>query len=427
MPTAAETAAAARGADSVAGLRANVRGMMLADLERGGAGAGRSSYVLGGESSVNALHAASLTGRSLLYLTAGPAGGAAVRVEAPETGRGIGRTVELPDLTLDAVHEQATRVQQAMTAVPAFVEPQRDAVHEALTRVARAVWEPVLREWPDLARVALVPLGECALLPLFTAPVHGVPACARMDLTLVPSAKALLLAGLWPGTVAGETLVAADPWYGNGRISRTLDEARAVASVHGVRPRLLREAPQEAAGGTRQEAERVRALLGSLPGDVLPGGASPEGDLVDRIAEAAVVHVACHGALDDERPMDSVLCLGSPIPLAALLPRNLRPGATVVLSACRLGGIGRELTGEQLGFPGALLAMGAGSVTGALWAVPDRPATVELMADFHRRLAQAGAGPGGTSPSAALGRAVAEAARADVDVRVWAPFAHFGR
>ncbi|MFF7265099.1 CHAT domain-containing protein [Streptomyces sp. NPDC008159] len=104
-------------------------------------------------------------------------------------------------------------------------------------------------------------------------------------------------------------------------------------------------------------------------------------------------------------PAQSSLLLGQPIKLGTLMREDLARGSTIILSACHLAGIGTALSGEQLGFPAAMLALGASSVIAALWPVPDSTHTVRMMADLHEKLRDPA-----VSPSIALGQAVARAA-----------------
>jgi len=77
---------------------------------------------------------------------------------------------------------------------------------------ARTVWQPLLDRWPDLREwpFVVLPLGEAAQLPLYTALIDDRPACATLDLTIAPSARPLVLAAEHP-IASGATLVAADP------------------------------------------------------------------------------------------------------------------------------------------------------------------------------------------------------------------------
>lgn len=455
-------AAGSEGADSIAALREMADGMLVRDLDATLDKAAKG-HLLSGSGTVAALLAASKTSRAVLYVAPGEVCGTAIRINAPESGREVCESVSLPALRTGAVRD----LLGTMHAVLSSDEPRKKvrdrAVREAHTAVRAAVWTPLLRAWPDLlgGRVALIPLGESTRLPLWTAPVDdtGTPACGLMDLTVAPSGNALMFASAWPRPERLDPLVAADPWFhdgeGAGPIPFTVPEAREVAAVHGVKPLLFRQEAQQAEGarqaqgaqqargarpargaggpargpdtgtGTDTDADECPRGLTRAPGPAAlsrsgagPGPASAE--LAGLMAAANLIHLAGHGFLDPSSPLDSAVLLGRPLPLSALLAHDLRRGTTVVLSACHLAGIGTQVPGEQLGFPAALLAMGASTVVAALWAVPDSAETGALMAAFHRELA------GGALPSAALGRAVAHAAAGGARPTMWGPFTHFG-
>jgi len=147
---------------------------------------------------------------------------------------------------------------------------------------------------------------------------------------------------------------------------------------------------------------------------------SPNPSAAQRLRTATVAHLSCHGMLDGT---DLTLLLGGLVSLEHLLAvgDNMLPGRpVVVLSACDVGGIaGENISAEQYGFPAGLLAIGARSVIGALWPVPDAPSTIRVMESFHRHLA--------ARPShAALPAAIAQARDAHISPLFWGSLVHFG-
>ncbi|WP_329097409.1 CHAT domain-containing protein [Streptomyces sp. NBC_01439] len=401
--------------DGVAALRSQADAMLLQDLTDVIDGSQRWP-LHAGATVAPAVLAASLTGRSVVYVVPGAGAGTAVRLEATETGRTLCESIALPLLGLDAVRVQAKRVRDVLNSGERRPRLRDLAARSVFEAVAASVWRPVLDAWPDLegGRVAIIPVGESALLPLFTTPVDGVPVCARTDLTVVPSGRALMFAGTWPRSTRTrrKTLVVADPWYHDGAggvpIKMAVSEAREVAALHGVDPVILHD--PDPGAGTGQAPQRAA--------DPLP--AAVPGGLVARIADADLIHLAGHGILDLEAPLNSTLLLGRPTPLSALLPRDLRRGATVVLSARHLAGLGTARSAEQADLPASVLAMGASSVIAALWPVPDVDKTKLLMTHLHEELQR------NTPPSVAAGRAVARLAQERNTAHIWGPLTHFG-
>jgi hypothetical protein len=343
------------------------------------------------------LEAIRLSGRSLLYVGGGPHEGVAVHLDASalnDPARPIAGSISLPGVDINAVAREVTALHKAAA-------DQRSGLAEGsvlsrhvehlLAWLGDSVWQPILDRWPELTQqpVTVIPLGEFAQLPLYTATVNGRPACSVLDITIAPSARSLVLAGEYPAAT-GPVLVAADPSSGTDELPYVVKEAEAVAAVYGIEPIIFR--PLEDFAGT---------------------------ELLSRLRGSAVVHLACHGVIAPDEPLKSALLLGGALSLETVLAEDLQPGCTVVLSACDLAGIGTELPGEQVGFPGVLLAGAARTVVAALWPVLDSPRTVRLMKRFHEELRH-------TTPTRALGAAVGHAFDAGAPASVWAPFTCFG-
>jgi CHAT domain-containing protein len=111
---------------------------------------------------------------------------------------------------------------------------------------------------------------------------------------------------------------------------------------------------------------------------------------------ASVLHLACHGFVDERFPMESGLALAidpghgdagdNGLLQAWEIFERLRLDADLVtLSACDTG-LGQEDAGEGLlGLTWAFLYAGADSVLASLWSVSDA-STAALMARFYREL-----------------------------------------
>jgi hypothetical protein len=410
--------------DTVVALRVQADMMLVQQLDQTLAELSGGDSLYSGARTVSAVLAAGRTARSVLYIAPGVEGGTAIRLEAPETGHELCRSIALPGLGLEEVQTHLEKLRASLASEPPLVKRRDRAVREAHAAVADAVWKPVFDAWPDLleGRVALVPLGRSALLPLYSAPVNGIPVCGLLDLTVVPSGNALMFAAAWPRPSRIAPLIVADPWYHDGvggkPIPFTVPEARRIAAVHGVRPFILRD--QNTAAADPEGHDRLRGLTRPSDGAAgCPVGPAPQG-LAQQMTSANLIHLAGHGSLDAHSPLESTILLGRPLSLSSLLGHDLQRGTTVVLSACHLASIGTQLPGEQLGFPAALLAMGASSVIAALWAVPDSEQTIQMMATLHEEL------QAGRPPSAALGKVVARAAADGFRPTVWGPFTHFG-
>lgn len=360
------------------------------------------------------------TGRTALYLIATAVAGCAIRLSP--TDAGVAHSIELEALTLEAIRDQSQRTTSILREAQRGRLSRRQAgrlLQEQLDWVGTHVWAPLAEAWPDLMTkpLAVIPVADVALLPLYCGTLDGVPVCATADLAMLPSARALAMAALAPRP-AGDVLVASDEWLGLERIPEASREARAVAAVYGIPPIVLREAGEVDAPGAdrtfRWLNEDSRADAQEAVGRVEDGV-----DFVDRLSRASIIHLACHGRYVPQAPLETALLLGGIRPLGELIGGNLLAGPLVVLSGCQLAGIGDRSAGEQVGFPAALLSMGARGVIGAQWPVPDHKDTVALMTNLHSALCESG-------PAVALGLAIGAQHSAGVPASVWGGFAYYG-
>jgi CHAT domain len=346
----------------------------------------------------HAIRAARITGRTILYVVPGFSkyDGVAIRVSADDATGDLVESTWLPGLRAEALDAQ---LEQVRAAFRRSGSPQELSarVQQLLDWTGRHAWEAIAERWPDVVSrpLAVVPVSRAALLPLYTATFRGEPACTVLDMTMAPSARALHFAALGDTVPAApDAYVAADAWHGDLTLGSVHAEATAVASVYGTEPVLY--STDEAAAS------------------------SPNPSTAGRLRTATVAHLACHATLDGT---DLAILLGGVVSLNQLLAvdDNMLPGRpVVVLSACDLGGIaGENISAEQYGFPAGLLAIGARSVVGALWPVPDAWATIRVMKSFHRHLA--------AFPShGALPAVITQARRAQISPLIWGSLVHFG-
>jgi hypothetical protein len=146
-------------------------------------------------------------------------------------------------------------------------------------------------------------------------------------------------------------------------------------------------------------------LLGAT--ELLDDGAPPLEDW----HRYRVIHLACHGELDPQRPLEGALLLGrSALRMSELFSLRLNAGL-VSLSACDLGRLGEGVGGarqagdEWLGFTMPLLYAGARSILVSLWKAHDGTAA-RLMPALHAALHD------GREPADALRDALATVAGA---------------
>ncbi|MCP2729622.1 CHAT domain-containing protein [Limnofasciculus baicalensis] len=142
--------------------------------------------------------------------------------------------------------------------------------------------------------------------------------------------------------------------------------------------------------GAEQEANAIAKLLNTK---AITGNEATKANIVPKMQQSKIVHLATHGLLDD--------FTGQGIPGAiALAPDgkdnglltaeeilNLKLNADlIVLSACDTGR-GRITGDGVVGLSRSLITAGVPSIIVSLWAVPDAP-TASLMTEFYRNLQQ---------------------------------------
>jgi CHAT domain-containing protein/Tfp pilus assembly protein PilF len=148
---------------------------------------------------------------------------------------------------------------------------------------------------------------------------------------------------------------------------------------------------------TRKEVESIGRIFGELA-QLRLGAEATKTAAITGCRNAAVVHFACHGWLDNLFPLSSALALSKPASDAQTSTEDngllqawevfeqIRLNAElVVLSACETG-LGQEVRGEGLlGLTRAFQYAGAQSVLVSLWEINDR-STSHFMSAFYEAL-----------------------------------------
>ncbi|GLX17198.1 CHAT domain-containing protein [Streptomyces lavendulae] len=372
---------------------------------------------------------------ALVYLVAATADcpGTAVIV----TNRGDVHEVPLPGLRADAGPLREYRPGGA--AVPRDLEPvpgygparpePEPPLREQLDRLCSWAWRAALRpllgmfDVPDrpgrLPRLVLVPMGALGLVPWHAAFADGSTgrryALQDAEISYAASARLLCEVAARPAVPhTGTALVVGDP---TGDLPYAGEEADAVLRAF------------------YPDGDR----LGLRSGDGTPEEVARW--LRERADGGAVLHLACHGTVEENRPRSSYLALkGGVLTAEELAGATHGPLGLVVLAACRSQVSGRGFN-EAYSLSSAFLAAGSRSVIGSLWPVPD-DATSVLMFLTHHYLRREQEPPGRALRRAQLwmldpDRAVPDglppalAARLrhldPDDLSAWAGFTHLGQ
>ncbi|EGJ32238.1 MULTISPECIES: tetratricopeptide repeat protein [Moorena] len=148
--------------------------------------------------------------------------------------------------------------------------------------------------------------------------------------------------------------------------------------------------------GAETEALTIAQLLNTK---ALIGAEATESTIVEKMANASVIHLATHGLLDDvngigypgaialapEQPDHDGFLTSDEILIGYGLPeKSLLKAKLVVLSACDTGR--GEIKGEGVvGLSRSLIAAGVPSLVVSLWKIPDHD-TVKLMREFYTNI-----------------------------------------
>ncbi len=138
--------------------------------------------------------------------------------------------------------------------------------------------------------------------------------------------------------------------------------------------------------GAEAEAIAIAPLLNT---QAILGAQGTKAQIVQKMPQASIIHLATHGLLDDVNGLGSAIAMapsGSDDGLLTaeeIFDMKLQANL-VVLSACNTGE-GRITGDGVIGLSRALISAGVPSVIVSLWAVPDAP-TSELMQAFYQNL-----------------------------------------
>ena len=337
-------------------------------------------------------------GRSVLYLGCSAVGGLAVLTEST----GDCRAVELPDLTDDTVRAAVTGFRATLSAALADDDADPlDACYAAGERLLEWTWTSVLAPLRELlsgaGRLALLPLGRLAWLPLAAASPRGaIPALAAHEPVQLIRATAPSQAGRaavdeHPDDDAAHhdtsrVLIWADTGPADRAIPGVLDEAHRVAAVYPVPRLLLHDRVHDPLHRGQPASAPAAPLRCTTRQAGVPPTSAAAARAVRVLQSADIVHLACHCDVAPAHPEDTVLQVDPPVRVGDMGTGGLQARTHVVLSACDAALTASSLPDEALSPATAMLLAGAGTVTAPVWPVDDE-ATAEFMEAYHRQLA----------------------------------------
>jgi CHAT domain-containing protein/tetratricopeptide (TPR) repeat protein len=286
-------------------------------------------------------------------------------------------------MSMRRVDVEASRYTTLTRQVAGVVTPtSRGATPTVLTRSGSRVSftnkpQPALKALHALLIAPIEPLLPTARGGLVTVVPHGplfaVPFAALLDtkdrylleqyrLHMVPSAA--LLREPEKASSSPHALVVADP----------------------TPMPAVDKTPLPALPGARAEAAAIANLFTTDRVTLLTGASATKRRVQQAASQPAVVHLATHGLVFEDRPFDSYLALAGRAREGRLsaseIYRLSLNAELVVMSACRSAS--GEITGDGvLGLARAFFYAGAPSVIASLWDLPDGAAR-DMMPAFYR-------------------------------------------
>ena len=200
----------------------------------------------------------------------------------------------------------------------------------------------------DRPRVHWCPTGPFVFLPL-----HAADLCSDyLVSSYTPTLMALVHARRAMPSVSWSTakaLLVAEPFSpGMPAIYNVVDEISAVADV-------------------------LSAAISMTVGDL---DASNRGEgaklqvVIDKLPEASILHLACHGQQDPEQPLQSGFCLrDGKLTITTLMHLKLSNAFLAVLSACETAKGDKQQPNQMIHLAAAMLFVGFRSVIATMWYV----------------------------------------------------------
>jgi tetratricopeptide (TPR) repeat protein len=262
-------------------------------------------------------------------------------------------------------------------------EPSPISWRQLSERLLPRELDPVLNK---AQRIHFIPSGILGQLPLHALIWRGEPLAKHFTTLYAPSLGVAMRARARKRT--GRTAIAAFGYVKDPSHKAVFEgEARAVAEVFDTNP-----------------------VVGDL--------ATPDA-VVQAGSETRILHISCHGTLDDQDFLRSGLVLAGGLLTVKDVWNWRLPGCLVNLSACLTGRSSISSGDEAYGFVRSFFMAGASSIIVSLWSV-DAAVTLRLMRSFYEQVRK------GEDRATALGSAMSEVRKDMPHPYYWAPFVLIG-
>lgn len=116
------------------------------------------------------------------------------------------------------------------------------------------------------------------------------------------------------------------------------------------------------------EIDQIKTLIQAQPTSLDDGQGMTVADIMSRLNDAHVLHLACHGHQDQDNPLNSGFELeDGRLTLGELMRLNIPQAQLAYLSACDSAGMDESRPDEGLNLVGTMIFVGFRSVVGTMW------------------------------------------------------------
>lgn len=196
-------------------------------------------------------------------------------------------------------------------------------------------------------------LGEFSFIPIHAAGIYRGPSPISVSdfvSSYTPSLGALIDAGRRPKAQSLKVLAAIQPNPGNGwcRLGQAANELQ----------EIVKKVPKD-----------CLLHLGSSSEPDFDGARTTVKNVIDKLSEASLLHLACHGTQDKTDPLRSgfILANGERLTVEELMRLHLPNAHTAILSACHTASNDAGQPDESINLASAMLSVGFRSIVATKW------------------------------------------------------------
>ncbi|KAJ3563609.1 hypothetical protein NP233_g8829 [Leucocoprinus birnbaumii] len=314
-------------------------------------------------------------------------------------------------ISLRGHHRSPEDIERQPERAGRVVTRNRDTINQEFEKLLKKLWTSIVEPVFDVLGKNNVKSGRVWWCPV--GRLNGFPfhATVPIDCPYISSY-----------TYGLEVLLNARARLGNTHS----EQSRSQFSVVGIGKYPGR--PHLALPSVAREVQIVSDLVGDNSGITIRKMENDEASVdsvLSALKSSQFIHLACHGTMDREDPLDSHLVLtDGQLGLRRIFAEDLTSAQFAFLSACQTAVGASELTDEFVHLTGGFVAAGFKGVIGTLWSINDDDAP-QVVKDVYGVMKTEG-GLDITMAADGLDWAVKRMRKAGVPPHRWVPFIHVG-